>query len=46
MHISFYATLRKIVGEKHVELPLPACCSLVEILESVETAGWIGEPMA
>ena len=38
MRISFYATLRKIVGEKHVELPLPERCSLVEILEAVVTA--------
>lgn len=38
MRISFYATLRKIVGEKHVELSLPAECSLREILEAVVTA--------
>ena len=38
MRISFYATLRKIVGKKHVELSLPERCSLHEILESVVTA--------
>ena len=38
MRISFYATLRKIVGQKHVELPLPERCSLAEILEAVVAA--------
>jgi len=38
MRISFYATLRKIVGQKHIELPLPERCSLEEILEAVVTA--------
>ena len=38
MRISFYATLRKIVGEKHVELPRPTPCSLVEVLEAVAAA--------
>ena len=35
MRISFYATLRKIVGQKHVDLPLPDRASLHEILEAV-----------
>ena len=35
MRISFYATLRKIVGQKHVELSLPAECTLNEILSAV-----------
>lgn len=38
MRISFYATLRKIVGQKHVELALPERCSLVEILDAVVAA--------
>ena len=38
MRISFYATLRKIVGEKHVELPVPDECTLLEILQAVVTA--------
>lgn len=38
MRISFYATLRKIVGEKHVELPLPDRCTLREILAVVVAA--------
>jgi molybdopterin synthase sulfur carrier subunit len=38
MRISFYATLRKIVGEKHIELPLPEQCSLVQILSAVVDA--------
>ena len=35
MRISFYATLRKIVGTKHVELPLPLPCSLQAIIDAV-----------
>lgn len=35
MRISFYATLRKIVGQKHIDLPLPAECSLRQVLEAV-----------
>lgn len=35
MRISFYATLRKIVGQKHIELPLPERCTLREILSAV-----------
>lgn len=35
MRISFYATLRKIVGQKHVELDLPQRCTLTEILDAV-----------
>ncbi len=38
MRISFYATLRKIVGQKHVELPLPERVSLEEILSAVVDA--------
>ena len=38
MKISFYATLRKIVGQKHVELPMPECASLEEILSAVVEA--------
>lgn len=38
MRISFFATLRKIVGEKHVELPLADECSLHEILQAVVSA--------
>ena len=38
MRISFYATLRKIVGEKHVELPLSERCTLSEILAAVVAA--------
>lgn len=38
MRISFYATLRKIVGQKHVELPLPERVSLEEILAAVVAA--------
>ena len=38
MRISFYATLRKIVGQKHVELPLPERVSLEEILAAVVDA--------
>ncbi|MBJ20700.1 MAG: MoaD/ThiS family protein [bacterium] len=38
MRISFYATLRKIVGEKHIELPLPEPTSLAEVLEAVVLA--------
>ena len=34
MRVSFYATLRKIVGTKHVELPL-AEASLQEVLDTV-----------
>jgi molybdopterin synthase sulfur carrier subunit len=35
MRVSFYATLRKIVGQKHVDLPLPERCTLGEILDVV-----------
>ena len=38
MRISFYATLRKIVGQKHVEIDLPETCSLTEILDAVVSA--------
>jgi molybdopterin synthase sulfur carrier subunit len=38
MRISFYATLRKIVGQKHIELPLPDSVSLQEILDAVVAA--------
>ena len=38
MRISFYATLRKIVGQKHIELALPMRCSLSEILAAVVAA--------
>lgn len=38
MRISFYATLRKIVGQKNVELPLPEGVSLNEILAAVVEA--------
>ena len=35
MRIGFYATLRKIVGEKYVELALPEPCTLQQILDAV-----------
>ena len=35
MRVSCYATLRKIVGQKHVDLPLPERCTLREILDVV-----------
>lgn len=38
MRIGFYATLRKIVGEKYVELPLPEPCTLQQVLDAVVTA--------
>lgn len=38
MRISFYATLRKIVGQKHVDVVLPDACSLREILAAVVAA--------
>ncbi|MFK7894479.1 MAG: ubiquitin-like small modifier protein 1 [Myxococcota bacterium] len=38
MRISFYATLRKIVGQKHIELPLGEDVSLREILSAVVEA--------
>jgi molybdopterin synthase sulfur carrier subunit len=38
MRISFYATLRKIVGQKHVGLPLSERVSLEEILAAVVQA--------
>ena len=38
MRIGFYATLRKIVGEKFVELPLPEPCTLREVLDAVVTS--------
>ena len=38
MRISFYATLRKIVGQKHIELPLPERCTLHEVLAAVVEA--------
>jgi len=38
MRISFYATLRKIVGQKHVELALPERCTLTEVLDAVVSA--------
>jgi len=38
MRISFYATLRKIVGQKHIELEMPSRCSLSQILAAVVEA--------
>ncbi len=38
MRISFYATLRKIVGQKHIELSMPERCTLREILAAVLVA--------
>lgn len=38
MRISFYATLRKIVGQKHVDVPLPDSCTLHEVLDAVVAA--------
>ena len=38
MRIGFYATLRKIVGEKYVELPLPTPCTLQQIVDAVVAA--------
>ena len=38
MRISFYATLRKIVGQKHVKIDLPETCTLEQILEAVVAA--------
>lgn len=38
MRISFYATLRKIVGQKHIELALPERVALSEILAAVVEA--------
>lgn len=35
MRIGFYATLRKIVGRKYVELSLAEPCTLQEILDAV-----------
>jgi molybdopterin synthase sulfur carrier subunit len=35
MRVSFYATLRKIVGTKHAELPLPERVTLQAILDAV-----------
>lgn len=35
MRIGFYATLRKIVGEKYVELDLPLPCTLAQIIDAV-----------
>lgn len=35
MRVSFYATLRKIVGNKHVEIALPAAGSLNDVLAEV-----------
>ena len=35
MRVSFYATLRKIVGNKHVEIILPAAASLNDVLAEV-----------
>ena len=38
MRIGFYATLRKIVGEKYVELDLPTPCTLQQIVDAVVAA--------
>lgn len=38
MRISFYATLRKIVGQKTVELAIPEPCRLHSVLEAVVEA--------
>lgn len=38
MRIGFYATLRKIVGEKYVELPIPEPCTLRQIVDAVVAA--------
>ena len=38
MRIGFYATLRKIVGEKYVELDLPVPCTLQQIVDAVVAA--------
>ncbi len=38
MRVSFYATLRKIVGTKHVDVPLPERCTLAEVLAAVVEA--------
>lgn len=38
MRISFYATLRKIVGRKTVELPLSDPCTLKDVLDAVVAA--------
>lgn len=35
MRIGFYATLRKIVGEKYVELDIAVPCTLQQILDAV-----------
>ena len=35
MRIGFYATLRKIVGEKYVELDVPVPCTLQQIIDAV-----------
>ena len=35
MRIGFYATLRKIVGEKYVEFDLPEPCTLQQIVDAV-----------
>ena len=38
MRIGFYATLRKIVGEKYVEFPVPTPCTLQQIIDAVVEA--------
>ena len=38
MRIGFYATLRKIVGEKYVDLDVPAPCTLQQIIDAVVAA--------
>ena len=38
MQISFYATLRKIVGTKTIELALPTPCTLQQIVAAVIAA--------
>mgnify|MGYP002261803477 CR=1 FL=1 len=35
MRVSFYATLRKIVGQKHIEIDVPNPATLQEILDAV-----------
>lgn len=38
MRIGFYATLRKIVGEKYVEIDLAVPCTLQQIVDAVVAA--------
>ncbi|MEM7413530.1 MAG: ubiquitin-like small modifier protein 1 [Myxococcota bacterium] len=38
MRVSFFATLRKIVGQKHVEVSVPESCSLRAVVDAVVAA--------